>query len=63
MPESPTAKKVDLNVEMPTEAGNVPDKVPSPEETYLKRKREVTEQDYQEFLKYQQEKAQQKPAR
>src|SRR5689334_19059024 len=63
MSESPTAKKVDLNIETPTAAGNVPDRVPTPEENYLKRKTEVTEQDYQEFIKYQQEKAQQKPAR
>ena len=66
MPEKPTAKKVveqeeqrpSFRIDLRDEAGNLPAKPRSAEENYLKRKLEVTRQDYEEFLQYQQEKAQ-----
>ena len=65
MPEKPTARKVveqeeqrpSFKIDLRDEAGNLPDKPRRPEEIYLKRKLEVTQQDYEEFLQYQQEKA------
>ena len=52
-----------LKVDPPAEAGNLPDKPPSAEDNYFKRKAEVTEKDYEEFLQYQQEKTRQNEAR
>src|SRR5215472_17607917 len=70
MPENPTARKVveqeeqrpSLKIDLRSEPANLPDKPPSTEANYLKRKREVTQQDYEEFLQYQQEKARQNEA-
>jgi thiocyanate desulfurase len=70
MPEKPTVRKVveqeeqrpNLKIDLRDEPGNLPDKPRSAEEIYLKRKVEVTQQDYQEFLQYQQEKARQNKA-
>src|SRR5215813_353680 len=52
-----------VRVDLRTEASNLPDKPRSAEENYLRRKAEVTQQDYEEFLQYQREKAQQNEAR
>jgi hypothetical protein len=70
MPEKPTVRKVveqeeqrsNLKIDLRNEPGNLPDKPLSAEDIYLKRKVEVTQQDYQEFLKYQQDKARQNEA-
>ena len=70
MPEKPTVRKVveqeeqrpSLKIDLRDEAGNLPDKSRSPEEIYHKRKLEVTREDYEEFLQYQQEKARQSEA-
>src|SRR5262249_9076782 len=70
MPEKPTVRKVaeqeeqrpGLKIDLRSEAANLPDKPPSAEANYLKRKLEVTQQDYEEFLQYQQEKARQNEA-
>src|SRR6516225_12168310 len=70
MPEKPTARKVaeqeeqrpSLKIDLRNEAGNLPDKPRSAVENFLKRKIEVTQQDYDEFLQYQQEKARQNEA-
>jgi thiocyanate desulfurase len=67
MPEQPTARKVleqeeerpDLKIDLREEAGNLP---VSAEENYLRRKAEVTQQDYEEFLRYKEEKARQAEA-
>src|SRR5262249_4934095 len=67
MTEKPTVRKVaeqeeqrpSLKIDLRSEAANLPDKPPSAEANYLKRKLEVTQQDYEEFLQYQQEKARQ----
>ena len=66
MPENPTARRVveqeeqrpSFKMDLQSEAGNLPDKLRRVEEIYLTRKLEVTQQDYEEFLQYQQEKAQ-----
>jgi thiocyanate desulfurase len=52
-----------VKVDLRTEASNLPDELCSVEENYLKRKEEVTRQDYEEFLRYRQEKARQDQAR
>ena len=70
MPEKPTARKVveqeeqrpSLKIDLRDEAGDLPAKPRSAIENYLERKAEVTQQDYEEFLQYQQEKARQKEA-
>ena len=67
MPEKSTVRKVveqeeqrpSLKIDLLGEASNLPDKPSSPEEIYRKRKLEVTREDYEEFLQYQQEKARQ----
>ena len=70
MPEKPTVRKVveqeeqrpSLKIDLRNEPGNLPEKPLSAEDIYLKRKVEVTQQDYQEFLQYQQDKARQDEA-
>ena len=70
MPEKPTARKVveqeeqrpSFKIDLRDEAGNLPGKPRSAIENYLERKVEVTQQDYEEFLQYQQEKARQNEA-
>src|SRR5215472_3003607 len=70
MPEQPTARKVleqeeerlEPKIDLRDEAGNLPDKSISTEENYLRRKAEVTQQDYEEFLRYKEEKARQAEA-
>src|SRR6516225_12361317 len=70
MPEKPTARKVveqveqrpSFKIDLRDEAGNLPAKPRSAIENYLERKVEVTQQDYEEFLQYQQAKARQNEA-
>src|SRR5215813_8844994 len=70
MPEKPTIRKVaeqeeqrpSFKIDLRNEAGDLPDKPRSVVENFLKRKVEVTQQDYEEFLQYQQEKARQNEA-
>ena len=70
MPEKSTVRKFveqeeqrpSLKIDLRGEASNLPDKPSSPEEIYRKRKLEVTREDYEEFLQYQQEKARQNEA-
>ena len=70
MPEKSTVRKFveqeeqrqSLKIDLRGEASNLPDKPSSPEEFYRKRKLEVTREDYEEFLQYQQEKARQNEA-
>jgi len=65
MPEQPTARKVleqqeqrpELNIDLRNEVSNPPTNPISAEENYLRRKEEVTQQDHEEFLRYQEEKA------
>src|SRR5258706_2710171 len=52
-----------VKVDLRTEASNLPDKPCSAEENYLKRKAEVTRQDYEEFLQYRRGEAQQNEGR
>ena len=60
MPEKPTVRKVveqeeqrpSLKIDLRNEPGNLLEKPLSAEDIYLKRKVEVTQQDYQEFLQY-----------
>src|SRR5215472_8431250 len=67
MPEQPTARKVleqeeqrlEPKIDLREEAGNLP---VSAEENYLRRKAEVTQQDYEEFLLYKEAKARQTEA-
>src|SRR5262249_14632512 len=67
MSEKPTARKVaereelrlNLKMDLAGNASNLPAKLSGAEEVYLKRKAEVTQQDHQEFLEYQQKKARQ----
>ena len=55
--------RLSVKIDLRTEATDLPDKPRSAEKNYLKRKAEVTRQDYEEFLQYQREKAQQDEAR
>ena len=67
MPEKPTTRKVleqeeqrpDLKIDLRNEVRSPPDRPISAEENYIRRKSEVTQQDHEEFLRYQQEKARQ----
>ena len=67
MPEQPTARKIleqeeerpDLKIDLQEEPGNLSDKPVSAAENFLRRKAEVTQQDYEEFLRYKEEKARQ----
>ena len=67
MPEQPTARKVleqeeqrlEPKIDLREEAGNLP---VSAEENYLRRKAEVTQQDYEEFLLYKEAKERQTEA-
>jgi thiocyanate desulfurase len=52
----------ELGVDLRTEGSNLPDKALSPEENYRRRKTEVTRQDHEEFLRYQEEKERQQTA-
>src|SRR5262249_30225486 len=60
MPEQPTARKIleqeeerpDLKIDLQEEPGNLLEKPVSAAENYLRRKAEVTQQDYEEFLQY-----------
>src|SRR5438876_6842855 len=70
MPEKPTARKIaeqeqehpSLKVDLRTDASHLPDRPLSPEEAYLRRKAEVTQQDHEEFLRHQRERARQREA-
>ena len=70
MPEQPTARKIleqeeerlEPKIDLREETGNLPDKPVSAAENYLRRKAEVTQQDYEEFLRYKEEKARRRPA-
>ena len=56
----------DVEVDLRSEGSSPPDKMLGVEENYRRRKEEVTRQDHEEFLRYQQEKARQQtsvPAR
>jgi hypothetical protein len=65
MPVKPTAKKVteqeeqrpNLKIDLQSEPHSLPDKLLSAEELYRRRKAEVTQQDYDEFLEYLKEKS------
>src|SRR5580692_6252079 len=65
MPEKPTARKVteqeeqrpNLKIDLQSEPHSLPDKLLSAEELYRRRKAEVTQQDYDEFLEYLKEKS------
>jgi hypothetical protein len=67
MSQDPAEKKVvefeegdpGLTVDLRSEASNLPDTRQSAEEKYLKRKTEVNQREYEEFLQYQRKKAQQ----
>jgi thiocyanate desulfurase len=68
--EKPTATKVaeheepdpSFKTDLQIHDGSLPDKPRNLEENYLKRKAEVTLQDYEEFLQYQREKSRQNEA-
>jgi len=64
MPEKPTARKVaekeertNLKIDLRTDDNDLPSETLSVEETYLRRKAEVAQQDHEEFLQYEQERA------
>jgi len=65
MPEKPTARKVaeqeeqrpNLKIDLQSEPHSLPDKPLSAEEFFRRRKAEVTQQDYDEFLEYLKEKS------
>jgi thiocyanate desulfurase len=47
------------NIDLRSQASNLPDRSESPEEKYLRRKTEVNQQEYEEFSQYQRRKAEQ----
>src|SRR5713226_8771838 len=57
------AKNLDLKIDLQGDGTSLPDRPLSPEASYFKRKAEVTQQDHEEFLQYQQEKLRENEAR